>query len=242
MFYKSVLAAAAAITISSSVFAADLPSRKSPPVYIPPPPVFTWTGAYIGVQLGANIVRDSVGIPLYPSYFSINDTSVSAGGKIGYNYQVQQFVFGIEGAAAAVFNSGSLASGGGGGELYQTHQNFTGDIVGKVGYAADRALFYAKGGAAFANLNNMRFVEFVPTPPIPVVSQFRVGWTVGGGIDYAITNNLIVGVDYAYSDLGTGHYFYLGPVNVHHTENAINASLSYKFDTFAPPIPVVAKY
>ncbi len=239
MFHKFLLTTAAAVAMSGAAFAADLPTSKGPPVYAPPPPpIFTWTGAYIGAQLGANFARSAVGIPLYPAYFGINDTSVSVGGKIGYNYQFGQFVAGIEGAGAAVFNSGSHLSGGPPGELYHTRQDFAGDIVGKAGMAFDRFLPYVKGGVAFAGLTDMHFIPLAGGS----VSTARAGWTVGAGIDYAITDNWILGVDYAYSDFGTGHYFYLGPVNVHQSTNAVNASLSYKFDMFGPPAPVAAKY
>jgi outer membrane immunogenic protein len=243
MFRKLLLSTVA--LVSGTAFAADLPSRLAPPVYVPPPPIFSWTGVYVGVDVGANLARSAVGIPLYQarglSPFDINDSAVSVGGKIGFNYQVASFVFGLEGAGAAVFNSGSNLTGFNATELYQVKQDATGDVVGKAGYALDRALIYAKGGVAFANLNNL---QFIPTTGLPVLSSFRTGWTVGAGIDYAITNNLILGVDYAYSDFGTGNYFYRGTVNsnVRYTTNAVNVSLSYKFDWFAAPAPVIAKY
>jgi outer membrane immunogenic protein len=239
MFRKLLLSTVALVAVSSAAFAADLPSRSAPPVYVPPPPVFSWTGFYVGGEIGGNFARSAVGIPFYPSTFGINDSAVSVGGKIGFNYQIASFVLGLEGTGAALFNSGSHLSGGPPGELYQVKQDAAADIVGKAGVAVDRALFYAKGGAAFANLNNL---QFIPTTGIPVFSNFRTGWTVGAGIDYALTNNLILGVDYAYSDFGRGNYFYLGPVSVHHTTNAVNVSLSYKFAEPPPPAPVIAKY
>jgi outer membrane immunogenic protein len=52
MFKKTLFTAAAVVAMSTTAFAADLPSRKAPPVYVPPPPVFTWTGVYIGAQIG----------------------------------------------------------------------------------------------------------------------------------------------------------------------------------------------
>lgn len=83
-------------------------------------------------------------------------------------------------------------------------------------------------------------------------SSTRVGWTVGGGLEYAITNNWSVRAEYRYTDFGHTTVFAssfdtptLGAAGVslnrYFIENSVQAGFSYKFDTAAPP-PVVAKY
>ncbi len=80
------------------------------------------------------------------------------------------------------------------------------------------------------------------------------GWTVGGGLEYAITNNWSIRAEYRYTDLGHASIFAAnsfndpaiggggGFSNRHIVENQVQVGFSYKFDTFAPPAPIVAKY
>jgi len=78
-------------------------------------------------------------------------------------------------------------------------------------------------------------------------SNSRTGWTVGGGIEYALTNNWSIRAEYRFSDFGTinrGAVFPEGGFfNGHRRleENQVQAGISYKFETYVPP-PVVAKY
>ena len=84
------------------------------------------------------------------------------------------------------------------------------------------------------------------------ISKTRVGWTVGGGLEYAVTNNWSVRAEYRYSDFGRYTDFPFSGVPIapavfqatsgHHlTENQVQVGFSYKFDTW-PPSPLVAKY
>ena len=88
---KKVLLAALMAGAASSAMAADLPTRKAPPapqVYAAPP-VFSWTGFYVGVNggWGGGSSGGDFGSP----------TGGLVGGTVGYNYQVGQFVAGLEG-------------------------------------------------------------------------------------------------------------------------------------------------
>ena len=100
MHRRILLASAGVIALAGSAFAADLPSRAPPPVYVPPAPIFTWTGIYIGGQIGyawgtSNTnLGDSFGD--FTS-FSTNNSGVIGGAHVGYNLQLSQFVVGLEG-------------------------------------------------------------------------------------------------------------------------------------------------
>jgi outer membrane immunogenic protein len=118
MLRRTLLASAGVMALTGAAFAADLPYRGPPPVYVPPPPVFTWTGLYIGINAGGtwsnnNTVRldaanvSSIAglngdIPGEVARLATGDRSVSrsgfiGGGQIGYNYQfANNFVVGIE--------------------------------------------------------------------------------------------------------------------------------------------------
>ena len=115
-------------------------------------------------------------------------------------------------------------------------------------------MLYATGGVAFAGIDNsITDISgfFVPAGTSASFSNTRVGWTAGGGIEYAVTNNWSVQAEYRYSNFGniTNSPFIgitLAPGGVVHTrrqlnENQVQVGFSYKFDTWAP-YPVVAKY
>lgn len=243
-----VLAAAlAATSLAGSAFAADLPSRKvaPAPVYAPVP-IFTWTGFYVGLQAGA--VWDKVSYTgdngyLYSLLFPVATTTVwtgynnggstktgfVGGGHVGYNWQVGSFVFGAEGdvEGASVWNGGLRSS-----------------IRGRLGFALDRALIYATGGLAIASRAGTIATGTWGYNWGGNTSSTRVGWTVGGGVEYAFTPNWSAGLEYRYSDFGTnnnnGGWLNVGS-RIRLTENAVRARVSYHFNT-GYSAPVLAKY
>ena len=262
MHIKSFGAALALALLSTTAFAADLPSRRAPPVYAPPPaiPVFTWTGVYVGGQVGYAFNRDSAfasatanGVGLAST--SAKENGVIGGAHIGYNFSTQSLpflggalgtggVFGIEGDVDGTSARARYALGGIG---VTGSDKIQGSIRGRLGFAVDRTLFYATGGAAFGGLKNS-YVNGI-TGATDSLSRTRVGYTVGGGVEYAITNNWSLRAEYRYTDFG--HYTdVLGgataggvAVRHHETDNRVQAGFSYKFDTFSPlATPVVARY
>lgn len=242
---KVLLSTVAVLAMAGSAFAADLPSTKAPPpVYVPPPPVFTWTGFYIGVEGGGDFRN-------YHDNWTGNGIYKDAGlvgGVLGYNWQVNQFVFGLEGDAAAVL---------GGNRAYAYNDNFGGVVTvynntlnsnyaaairGRLGFAAwERALLYVAGGVAFGDVK-VGYDNGVLLPTSYTTS--RTGWTIGAGVDYAFTPNWITRIEYRYVDLGTGGYYNYGTfVNdgIRVTSNQVLGAVIYKFGGPAAE-PVVAKY
>jgi outer membrane immunogenic protein len=236
---KLLLSTVALAALAGTAFAADLPSRHAPPVYVPPPlPVFTWTGIYVGGQVGYNFGKDSNNAN--PS--SSNSNGVIGGAHIGYNYQFpgSQFVVGLEGDVEGTSAKATSLLGGFDTDSYRP--NIQGSVRGRLGYAVDRALFYATGGAAFGGIKN-NYSSVLGTDSL---SHTRVGYTLGGGVEYAINNNWSVRAEYRYTDFG--HYTDIltnsaagAAVRKHDTDNRVEAGFSYKFDTFNPA-PVVARY
>ena len=221
-----IAAAMATFLIAGSAFAADLPG----PVYKGPPPApvalptFSWTGFYIGAGAGFNVLSTNDVIPAYPSNFTMSSTGFAIGGKVGYNYQMpSNIVVGLEAAGIATFNNSSHLTGLGG-ELYTVKQNFQGDVVARLGYAFDRFMPYIKGGVAFANLNDLHYSTGFGSK-----SATFTGWTVGAGLDYALTDNWIIGLDYAYSAYPRKRFVYAGPNTLRPNTNTVLATVSYKF-------------
>jgi outer membrane immunogenic protein len=220
-------------SVSTAALAADLPSRQAPPVFVPPP-IFTWTGVYVGGQIGYEWGRE----PL--TSFSSQPSGVVGGAHIGYNYQIAQFVYGLEGDVNGSSYTGT-ARNLLGTTFATTKIPVDGSLRGRVGIAWDRLLFYATGGATFAQIKD----SFLTAGGFGSVSNGRVGWTVGGGVDYAITNNWSVRAEYRYTDYGRFSDAAAGlafPVSHHSTDNRVQVGFSYKFDMYAPPAPVIAKY
>jgi outer membrane immunogenic protein len=268
MYRKLLLASVAGLALTgSAAFAADLPSRAPPPVYLPPVPIFTWTGIYLGGQVGYAWGNNSGGTfvagdgfgDIFTANFSGSPQGVIGGAHVGYNYQINQWVFGIEGSVDGTSLSKTVVATGtdlfGATALVTAHSNsnIQGSIRGRLGVAWDRALLYATGGVAFAGFNSSitdtsGFLTGIPGASASF-SNTRVGWTVGGGIEYAITNNWSVRGEYRYSNFGNVTNAPLAGVGLtafstsrrQLNENQVQVGFSYKFDTWAPA-PVVARY
>src|SRR6266705_84205 len=94
---KILLSTVALAALAGQAFAADLPSRKEAPVYIAPAPVFSWTGFYVGAPLGGSWGNENINIPAFGFARNLTNNGVFGGGMVGYNYQVNNFVLGIQG-------------------------------------------------------------------------------------------------------------------------------------------------
>ena len=205
---------------AGAAMAADLPARTGPvsaPVLYSAPPVFSWTGFYLGVNAGYS-VNDSkattIGTPSFvdldntvPGSLSVGKDGFIGGGQIGYNQQFSGAIVGVEadiqyvdGKEGSVFTpafagiSTSASSG----------LEYLGTVRARVGFlTAPRLMVYGTGGLAYGNPNN---AASVTTTAGGVwgsnKDDTRFGYTVGGGVEYALTNNLTAKVEYLYYDLG----------------------------------------
>ena len=221
---KKILAAALLASVATSAFAADLPTRKGPapaPVYYAPP--FTWTGFYIGVNGGygyGDLSNAGTTVFGHPDGGMI-------GGTAGYNYQIGQFVVGAEGTLdwADLQNKRTFADG----STSKATVDSIGNILARAGVAYDRALFYVAGGYAGGNVEG-QFYDSV-TGGAYSHSAWQNGWAVGGGIEYAVTNNVSLKAEYIFSQLNDRTYFAGTPdvvktgVNI----NSFKTGVNYKF-------------
>ncbi|MGA7385392.1 MAG: outer membrane protein [Methylocella sp.] len=263
MSYKASLACAgafaAAATLAGTAFAAEpLP---------PPVPIFTWTGLYVGGQIGYAWGHDPVtwsGISnddeQAAGTFSQTPQGVIGGAHAGYNYQINQWVLGLEGSVDGTSLSHTLVVpvndfvGDTPGSITASSKpNVQGSLRGRLGIAFDRALIYGTGGVALTGfdttiVDTTGFFTGVPGTNATFTNT-RTGWTVGGGIEYAVTDNWWVRAEYRYSDFGyTTDFPFAGQLPFadsfvslrHHlTENQVQAGFSYRFD-WTIPEPAVA--
>jgi outer membrane immunogenic protein len=217
--------AALGLVAAGAASAADLPSRKGPvvaPIYAP---IFTWTGFYVGANAGYAWGQiDSTNLGVIPQ-FKDPDGFVG-GGQIGYNYQIGQWVVGLE----ADFQGADLkaTTGALNGFSASNELNWFGTVRGRVGYAFDRFLPYVTGGFAYGQVKNKI------TAPTFVYSDDNVqyGWTLGAGLEYAFTNNLSAKVEYLYVDLDKESLNVPGGTFTSKVEtkfSVVRAGLNYKF-------------
>ena len=236
MFRSILLSTAALAALSVAASAADLPARKTAPAPYAAAPLFTWTGFYVGGQLGGAWTRDSIATLGTVAAGTINGSSLIGGVHAGYNQQFGSIVLGLE-ADGELANASKTAIIG----TTQTDRlQGQGSIRGRLGYAIDNALIYGTGGLAIANFRTAYPVSGL------TASSTRTGWTLGAGIEYALTRNWTARVEYRYADFGNatdvGAPLGGAVTSARHslTEQAVRVGVSYKFDMMGGP--VVAKY
>lgn len=253
----ALTAAVMALALSTgSSLAADLPSYKAPP---PPPlsPPPAWTGFYVGLNAGGtwndNNSVSVASVPVFAnpalSAFGIaefNNITLGGngivpssggggfigGGQIGYNYQFNNFVVGIEADIQGIAGGGSASSvvsvlptgfviGGAGinsiSAIAATKAlDYLGTVRGRLGYLVTPSLLvFGSGGLSYGGISSsvaifqhadVPQVDNGPTFSNGAFSDTRVGWTAGGGVEWLFWPNWSAKVEYLYYDLGNVTY------------------------------------
>lgn len=233
--------ALAGLTAATSASAADLAAR--PYTKAPPAPVavgYNWSGFYAGV-MGGYGWSDRVRVDGFTT--QSNDINGGfGGGTIGYNWQTPGsiWVWGLEVDAAGsdikYRETGLIALVP---YTFEDKIRSFGSVTGRVGVTAGAALFYAKGGYAWAdnrislNVGALGFSE----------SKVHSGWTVGAGVEYMFAPSWSLKGEYMYADYGNENYLRaFAPatgVNLGVTTHTVKGGINYHFNWGGP---VLAKY
>lgn len=212
--------ALAFVALGSAARAADFPLLKGPPVYAPP--VFTWTGFYVGVNAGVSAGGwsraqeiDPLALISIPRWESAQAAGFSGGGQIGYNYQfANRIVAGVEADLQGTTLHGTYENYNECDFLGCSHGqdeqkvDWWGTVRGRLGYAFGNLLPYATAGFAYGEVTNgcdystIAVLTCYAGNPYSW-SSVRPGWTAGAGLEYALTGNLTLKAEYLYTDLGT---------------------------------------
>jgi outer membrane immunogenic protein len=192
MNWKMMLAASAiAISRAGGAGAADAVIEQPPMEAVP---FFTWTGGYAGLQGGyawTNLGVDG-------GVFAIDDLNGGLfGGYAGYNWQSGAWVFGGEGDFNGLWNDQTFA--GPFPSSVDIGTDWLASLRGRLGYAYDRALVFGTAGVGFAEATSD--VNFGGGATLSGSDTFT-GWTLGGGVEYAFTDNWIGRAEYRYYDFG----------------------------------------
>lgn len=204
---KSLVLATMGLALgATATLAADLPSRRAPPVYVPPAlPAFSWTGFEAGLHsaytFGSNnSVRTTgrgslIGRPAYLGTYKDGSSYVGAG--VGYNYQFTPgsgFVVGVEASWTwtDLTRGRSFVSGLNDVSTYRQSLDWLGTVTGRVGYAFDRFLVYGTGGFAYGNVfydAQFRSNNAAAGFPLAYAGRYddlETGYVYGGGVEWAI--------------------------------------------------------
>ena len=197
----TLLALATIGLAASQASAADLP-RKAP-VYVPPaPPPITWTGCYIGGNVGGIFGRRSADFA-FGSLDSDNNSGFAGGGQIGCDYQ---FAGGWVLGFRNMFDGSSLSrqrtfSFPGAAGTVDFKSSWFDTLTGRIGYSFTPAwLWYFQGGAAWAkNSADLTIAGF----DVGSADRTRTGWTVGGGVEWMFAPHWSAFLEGNYMDLGS---------------------------------------
>ena len=217
----------AAVVFEQIASAADLPHKA--PTYAPPaPPVYNWTGFYIGANVGAEWMKDSATLNLppgppqafarflasgaIPTAYDVNKSGVIGTFQVGYNWQIERWVLGLEtdisglrvGSTQNIFtNVPAFVPFA---LTYQTNVDYVGTVRARAGFLVIPTLLaYGTGGFAYGSVKHLYSESFSFGAGSSFINQttgtsgnIEIGWTAGGGLEWAITDHITVRGEYLY--------------------------------------------
>jgi outer membrane immunogenic protein len=171
----------AAAFAAAPAIAADLP-LKAPPA--PPPPVFSWTGLYIGANIGGAWSNGSITDQVTGANLSSNSNGFIGGGQIGYNYQFNTFVLGVEWDidGTSISKTSNVVPTAFGNLQASASTDWISTLTARFGFAFDRWMLYGKAGGAW--VQNSATLTLTPGGSVSA-SNTNSGWTAGIGGEWA---------------------------------------------------------
>jgi outer membrane protein OmpA-like peptidoglycan-associated protein len=231
---------------------------------------FNWTGVYIGAHGGYGwggdhnafgTVIDNGSVDFAPEVGPYNHSTNGGlvGGQLGFNYQFDNLVIGAEGDFSWAGISGRHivpedSADPGSFTAFRSRNRWDGDITGRLGYAWDESLFYAKAGISWGNFNYVEQHDDFPTTnnsacnPVctAAFSSTRSGLLLGGGWEFHFAENWTSKFEYNHIDYGSARIPYPSTSNslalqhfrVSDHENVVKVGINYLFGgEEAPPPP-----
>ena len=245
---RFMIVGAFALLAGGQAFAADLPPPapmpRAPAVYVPAPiPVYVLTGFYIGGNLGVGWQQGNLGDNLGNTFSTSNSVKGLGGGQVGVNYE---FYNGVVVGAEAMFDwrfnnnntsNATLVVPAGVPAAITVNNQWLTTATGKLGYAWDRVMLYAKAGGAWVGSSNPTFALNGVSQTVST-SNSNWGWTVGAGAEYAFYGGWSARIEYDYIGLTNQTFTCTGCVapltNDQFTFNnrniqMVTAGINYKF-------------
>ncbi len=218
---------AALLSTGSVAYAADVVAPEEP-APIAATPIFSWTGAYVGIVGGYNWGKTDWTYNATGLTADHNSNGGNIGGTVGYNYQFpNNVVLGLEGDISWSGAKGSTDCPNPAFSC-ESKEKWFGTVRPRLGYAYDRFLPYVTGGVAFGNVE----ISTVDATGNRVSdSQTRAGWAAGVGLEYAFTDQFTAKVEYLHMDLGKDDYTVDAGnvVNAKWKSDGVRIGFNYKF-------------
>jgi outer membrane immunogenic protein len=224
---------ACTLLLSAAGFAAGVhPALAADPVREEAPVVYNWNGFYIGANIGGlwgdkdwvEVVGPVPGGEINPDY-----SGVIGGVQAGLNYQIQQWVLGVEGEwtwtdadGASICIVGFDSCG--------VELNWVATLGARVGYAFDNVLPYVEGGAAWVDEK----YHVAPGTPFAIdLDDTRTGYFLGAGIEYGFAPNWSAKLEYNYLDFGTDRLNFGGAIeDITQRSQTVRVGFNYRFDAW----------
>ena len=205
----AMIATTALFGFAQNAFAADIRARPAPyappsPVFAPPP--FSWTGFYIGANIGgAWAHRDVADTFLGVDFGGGNNRGVFiGGGQLGYNWQVGYAVLGIEAdfdGAANNNNTGTVFIPSVGTIQVTSNNRWITTVAGRFGVTNGPWLFYGKAGGGWVGNEDFTITNLTTGASITASNNKNSGWLVGAGIEWAFAPSWSAKVEYNFLGL-----------------------------------------
>jgi outer membrane immunogenic protein len=227
-----VLCVALAFEVPAGAADLRVPAVKAPPV----DPIHNWTGFYAGGHFGYLWGRTRVEDDGVLTESGALTNGVIGGAVAGANLQTGPLVLGLEadlgwtnahGNGAAVITTVTTT------QAPNTYDfNWTSHFRGRAGYASGQWLLFVSGGLAIADFD---FHEGAITTTRSVVAVAPggkyTGWSIGGGLEYAFTQQIAGRLEYLFDDFGHKNYtgFDGGIYRVGLTGQTLRAVATWKF-------------
>jgi outer membrane immunogenic protein len=254
---KRLLATTALLAAAVNAQAADL-AVKTPYLKAPVAMVYDWTGFYIGVNAGVGIGRNNqtLTFPGFPSFEQsyLSPQGALGGAQIGYNWQTNSpfgpLVLGVEadiqGAGLRDDYTCLLTCRTGGPEItgrFDQRLDWFGTVRGRVGLATGPVLSYVTAGFAYGGVRTSLTENIIAPLGTFTSDRLRGGWTVGSGVEVAVSGNWTAKIEYLYVDLGNrADTFVLGgfpqTLDTEIRENIFRAGLNYRIGGSGAYAPV----
>lgn len=202
------------ILASESIVSEAAEAPPSPTYQAPPPPLFyNWTGVYLGVHAGGGWADLGVG-----------DTGSGfiGGGQVGYNYQINRWVWGLEAEISGSGIKNNLATFGPVTASFNWNSLWT--LTPRFGYAFDNWLIYGKAGGAWADVSVSATAFGMP---LGSAGGTASGWVAGLGAEYAFRNNWSAKIEYNFFGFGSDSGTFVTGNGV--TLQTVKAGVNYRF-------------
>lgn len=205
---RFLLAAAALAAAMATVQAADLPAQTyKGPAVVPPPPPPMWTGFYIGASAGYGWGDQTLTFGGTGTTGTLTSDlgGLVYGGHIGFNWQLpSSIVVGVEadinGSGASDTVAGVVTIAGAAVNATVTNKiTYWGTVRGRLGYAFGSIMPYLTGGWAYVGSETTATFTVGGATAVAGTSGTQTnGWVLGGGVEWMMSPNLILGAEYLY--------------------------------------------